>query len=199
MLCIVRGIETRKPLATARASKEDTEFFGGKLARARANAMILDVGCGVDDKTNVIQRSANIIHVDIDPRAFHLETRCDARLLPFKDKSFTVTLLSHVLEHVFCPVTVLREANRVTTTEVIVHVPNNNQTRHTGEDPDHNYSWTPTTLTTLLKHVYPNVTINQTTRTTPRNNNPAKRLILTTINTLTKPNQITATCTPTNP
>ena len=48
---------------------------------------------------------------------------CDAHQLDFPDKTFSVAMLSHVLEHVADPEQVLREANRIAD-EVIVIVPN---------------------------------------------------------------------------
>lgn len=80
---------------------------------------ILDVGCGIGIYLEVLGErgiGVDISHPDLKvAKEKGLKViRIDAnRKLPFKDHSFDTVLLSHVLEHVYSPIELLRESYRV--------------------------------------------------------------------------------------
>lgn len=66
---------------------------------ARKQRMIFDVGSGFDPKTDLLLKGKNVIHVDIDREAFHVEVQCDIHCLPFKDNTFDIVHASHSSKH----------------------------------------------------------------------------------------------------
>jgi ubiquinone/menaquinone biosynthesis C-methylase UbiE len=111
--------------------------------------MLLEIGSG-NLKSHSPVLGEKIIHVDIDPKAYHLETACDAHHLPFKDNTFEVVYCSHVLEHCLNPHQILKEIHRVTKTCAILKVPN----KFAKEDSEHIYSWTEHTLNNLASKLF---------------------------------------------
>lgn len=114
----------------------------GMLFRHRAAAglvvrgPVLDVGCG-DGTLLAFLRSGGVrgTGTDFSEVAVHAARGrgVDARLhdavkdpLPFRDRSFGTVVLLDVLEHLYDPDALLREAVRVSSRDVIVGVPNFN-------------------------------------------------------------------------
>lgn len=118
----------------------------------------LNIGCGSDPIINQIFMDENMINVDIT-KSPYCHIVCDGHKLPFKDKSFDKVYLSHVLEHMVNPVYALKEFKRVAKQTIHIHVPNKYFFFLIGENKNHMYSWTKTSLTRLLKYVYPQDTI----------------------------------------
>lgn len=95
---------------------------------------VLDIGCGDGLLMESLKKEKNIkiTGIDISSKAIEI---CKSRglnciqgditdTLPFADKSFESVLLIDVLEHIFQPLDVLKEAHRVCTGYVYISVPN---------------------------------------------------------------------------
>ncbi len=98
-------------------------------------ASVLDIGCGNGEMMADLRlRNAQIraVGLDISPVAIGQAQAAglDCRVvditqpLPFEDRSFEAVLLMDVLEHLFEPAEVLREAARVARKAVYISVPN---------------------------------------------------------------------------
>lgn len=96
---------------------------------------VLDIGCGdgfVLKKLLEKHRNIKVLGIDISPVAIEKakQNGIDCQLLditdrlPFEDNSFDSVLLLDVLEHMFEPEPVLREAVRVASKYVYISVPN---------------------------------------------------------------------------
>ncbi len=95
---------------------------------------VLDIGCGDGLLMECLQREnkIKIKGIDISTKAIEIAKSrgLDAiqgditDKLPFADKSFNSVLLIDVLEHIFQPLDVLKEAHRVCTDYVYISVPN---------------------------------------------------------------------------
>jgi methionine biosynthesis protein MetW len=96
---------------------------------------ILDIGCGDGLLLKEISRknpAAKLTGLDISPRAIEIARSrgLECRLfditqrLPFDDNSFDAVLLLDILEHLFEPEEVLKEACRVTRKHIYISVPN---------------------------------------------------------------------------
>lgn len=95
---------------------------------------ILDVGCGVGMYVEKFRRfSSDVYGVDIDPEKVEATSRrlpnislAPAEDLPFKDRSFDVTMLHEVIEHVVDDRRAIREAVRCTDLggHVVIYAPN---------------------------------------------------------------------------
>ncbi|WP_158280198.1 class I SAM-dependent methyltransferase [Azospirillum sp. TSH100] len=76
----------------------------------------LDIGAGPDPYGSALRRAlgpgARIITVDIGP-GDRVQARADAQRLPFADRSFSVVMACHLLQHVTDPRAALAEAARV--------------------------------------------------------------------------------------
>ena len=92
-------------------------------------ATVLDVGCNSGYADRYLP-TCDIYGVDV---AQNLLTRAGSRIkatcaraeaLPFPDCLFDVVILGEILEHVFSPTAVLREAKRVATRAIVGSVPN---------------------------------------------------------------------------
>jgi len=65
----------------------------------------------------------NMIHFDLNTFDIPNFVQGDAHNLPFKDKSFDVSIMAEILEHVDDPVQCLKEARRVSD-KIVITVPN---------------------------------------------------------------------------
>jgi len=122
--------------------------------------LILDVGSG---GSPLWAKWENIVHTDI-AKGRHLEVRCDAQYLPFRDKCFRVVHASHVLEHVDYPLKVLYEFRRVCRGLVLVKVPSGANYRIDGVSSYHVYSWNRFTFENLLRKVFHHVDVSPSIR-----------------------------------
>lgn len=155
---------------------------------------ILDVGSGCNPEYNIFLKGANIIHVDIDRRAYHLEVLCDIHLLPFRSKSFPVVHASHILEHLERPLEALAELKRVAKKYVIIKVPNAIWHRVI-EDRDHIYSWNQSTLNHLLQRVFTDVKLlNSNRRIYWRKKSKIRTLKRLILSMLLRNSELTAIC-----
>jgi methionine biosynthesis protein MetW len=112
---------------------QPTEFRHRAAVDMVQGGSVLDLGCGdgllFELLGNTIERGVGL---DISPEAVRKATEkgFDARLhsfddpLPFEDSAFDYVVLLDVLEHVYDPVLLLKEAARVSKQFVIVGVPN---------------------------------------------------------------------------
>ena len=93
------------------------------LDNIRLNDKIINIGSnnGTHFKNTIFWK--NITNVDIDKYNISNFVQADAADLPFEDKSFNVSILADILEHVPDPVVCIKEANRVSD-QIIISVPN---------------------------------------------------------------------------
>lgn len=86
---------------------------------------ILDLGCGSGIVAKTFQDffQAEIVGVDIqDKRIFNFPFKIiDGKNLPFSENSFNVVLISYVLHHSYNPISLLKEAKRVTKNKIIIY------------------------------------------------------------------------------
>ena len=91
----------------------------------KKNSEILDLGCGSGIVAKNFQDffQSKIIGVDIqDKRIIPIPFKIiDGKHLPFGDKSFDVVLINYVLHHSENPITLLKEAKRVTRDKIVVY------------------------------------------------------------------------------
>lgn len=120
--------------------------------------MILEIGSGTS-KYHRMLIDDDVVHIDIDRSAFHVESLCDAHILPFVDDTFSLVFCSHVLEHCDNPLKVLYEIRRVCKSVVNIKVPNGSFFKSFKEDDSHIYSWNSLTFETLLCRVFPLVRV----------------------------------------
>jgi len=125
---------------------------------------VLDVGSGTPSKFHHSLEGDNIIHVDIDKSAFHVEVVSDIHNLSFKDDSFDVVHVSHILEHIYAPLQALKELKRISKRIVIVKVPNASFYKWKNYSSEHVFSWNQFTLDNLLSKVFAKVKIIGTPR-----------------------------------
>ena len=127
--------------------------------------MILDVGCGNPSLDLSPIEGEDVIHIDVDPKSFHLEVQCDAHALPFKENIFATVYANHILEHLDDPIKALKELRRVSTNLVIIKVPNASYFKWKNSSKYHHiFSWNKYTLRNLLERFFKKVTINSTQR-----------------------------------
>ena len=112
---------------------QPAEFRHRTAAGLIEGGSVLDLGCGDGLLFRLLGKKIEKgVGLDISPEAVRKakEKGFDARLhsfddpLPFEDNTFDYVVLLDVLEHVYDPVPLLREAARVSKNSVIVGVPN---------------------------------------------------------------------------
>lgn len=110
---------------------DDKKDFIAK--NAGFNNRILDIGCGNGYVSSILISQNEVIGLDLSRLALMqakmvgLNTvLSDLTILPFKDRSFDVVLALDILEHLFDPVSLLKEANRVLRKDgiLLISVPN---------------------------------------------------------------------------
>lgn len=163
---------------------------------------ILDVGSGIPYPGLTTLTGKNVIHVDIDRRAFHLEVICDIRFLPFINDYFYAVNASHILEHIASDIETLNksltELKRVSFKVVIIKVPNARFKRFGERSNNHLVSWTSHTLSNFLKRHFKNVEVSNTFKL--KTNLKGMRKKIQTLKVLclcflSEPNELTAICT----
>lgn len=80
--------------------------------------------------------------------------QCDAHILPFRPRVFSVVHSYHVLEHLHSPLEALREWSRVCHGRVVLTVPDLQLSRIYGEFEPHIYSWSKWSLEGLMSLVF---------------------------------------------
>lgn len=110
----------------------------------------LDVGCGKNPQGNV--------SIDINFSSL-ANVICDAHYLPFRDNVFLRIVLSHSLEHMRNPYSVLEEVKRVLKRGgiVVIKVPNSLSWRRfllKIEHDEHLYSWNEMTIKQLVSQFF---------------------------------------------
>ena len=130
--------------------------------------MYLEIGTGTNPQSKHIKHH-DIIHVDINPNAAHLEIRCDIHFLPFIDKVFNSVFAFHVLEHLNNPLSALHEIKRVSHNCVLV-VPHGHFYDDLTECNEHIFSWNAFTFRNLLERVFNNVEIDTSNLIRPAGN-----------------------------
>lgn len=115
-----------EPIHRAYVHKRRVELLSQTLeALIPQNTQILDIGCGDGGIAWLLQQ----MRPDIAVRGIDILVRSDTRIpvnwydgqtIPYKDKSFDVTMLIDVLHHTSDPALVLREAVRVTREAVLI-------------------------------------------------------------------------------
>lgn len=94
------------------------------FAEQHAESPVLDVGCGHGEYIDAL-RNREVVGIDI--LAYKERSRIvrgDATNLPFRDDSFDTVLMFEVLEHLYNPVAVLSEVQRVAREKLLLSVPN---------------------------------------------------------------------------
>lgn len=106
------------------------------LSKLNNDDFVLDVGCGTGEVTEMIQqRTLATLGLDFSKAGIaeckKKELECsvcdiDAEGIPYEDKSFSVVWATDVIEHLFDPVGMLKEANRVLADSgrLLITVPN---------------------------------------------------------------------------
>ncbi len=154
--------------------------------------MILDVGCGSPSKYHQFLKGKNVIHIDIDRTAVHLEVQCDAYNLPFRKNIFSRVYARHILEHLDNPIKLIKEMKRVSKNRVIITVPNASYFKWKNSSTEHIFSWNEYTLRNLLERYFEKIIINSTQRDLSRNFfRKAVSIILTSLHGY---NELTAIC-----
>lgn len=125
---------------------------------------VLDVGSGTPSIYHHYLEGDQIIHIDINKTAFHLEVLCDAYYLPFRDNCFEIVHASHILEHLENPIAAIKEMHRVARKVVIIKVPNATYYKLRSSSPHHIFSWNEWTLYNLLSRFFKKVEIYKNTR-----------------------------------
>ncbi len=112
---------------------EELNFSKNAVLEMLHEGAVLDIGCGDGLLIEKLQQKGlTVSGIDISSRAVEL---CKERnlacvqgditeKLPYQDASFDTVLLIDVLEHLFQPKEVLKEAFRVSKKQVIISVPN---------------------------------------------------------------------------
>jgi len=132
---------------------------------------VLDAGCGAyteykgkgGEYPKPLLRK-DVIHVDVDKKAIHLEVVCDIENLPFQNDVFKIVWCSNVLEHLDHPVDAIKEMKRVATHKIIIKVPNASCYKIRSSSQDHIFSWNEYTLKNLLKRFFPSIKIKKNER-----------------------------------
>lgn len=122
--------------------------------------MILDVGSGTPNPYHEFLDRPDVIHIDLDRTAYHLDVQCDANHLPFRAKSFDTVYAGHLLEHLTHPFQAVQEFRRVSRRLVIVRVPNASFYKLRPSSPgEHLYSWNEWTLEAFLQKQFQDIRI----------------------------------------
>jgi len=91
----------------------------------KKGSKILDLGCGSGIVAKNFQNffQAEIIGVDIkDNRIFKIPFQIiDGKNLPFSENSFDVVLISYVLHHSRDPISLIKEAKRISRDKIIIY------------------------------------------------------------------------------
>ena len=152
--------------------------------------MILDLGCGTS-KYHYSLKGKNIIHVDINKNAQHIDIQCDAYNLPFRNGVFSTVYASHILEHLNEPIKAIEEMKKVSSKRVIIRIPNASFFKWKNSSTEHIFSWNQYTLRNLLQRYFKQVQINETKKESSSRQQKLLSIILTLFH---GNNELTAVC-----
>ena len=96
----------------------------GKVVNFLNANSVLDIGCRNKNLKNCISKKVRYLGVDVVKEADVKMNLNKIEKLPFKSKEFDVVVLSQILEHLFYPQKILREAIRVAKKYLIIGLPN---------------------------------------------------------------------------
>ena len=147
--------------------------------------MILDLGCGTS-KYHYSLKGKNIIHVDINKNAQHIDIQCDAYNLPFRNGVFSTVYASHILEHLNEPIKAIEEMKKVSSKRVIIRIPNASFFKWKNSSTEHIFSWN------HLQRYFKQVQINETKKESSSRQQKLLSIILTLFH---GNNELTAVCT----
>lgn len=126
----------------------------------RPGERFLDIGCNSGYMVELVPASCEVHGVDVAPRLVERAQKilasaqlAKAEALPFEDKSFDVSNLSEILEHVFDPELCMAEAARVSRRAVIGSTPHESGVWGAHRVPTHPFHvrcYTEATLRELL-------------------------------------------------
>lgn len=125
-------------------------------------AKILNLGCGGSHLGHISVVGSDVLNYDLDTNAIWKDVRGDAHKLPFKDKCFDVVYCSHLIEHLYNPLEMLREVKRVCNFKVIIKTPNAIFYKFAVSCDEHIYSWNLETFLQFLELVFPDVYVEET-------------------------------------
>lgn len=158
--------------------------------------MILDVGSGCLSwdvaRDHVFFEGKNVVHFDIERNSFKVDVVGDGAWLPFRDKSFSVVLCSHVLEHVKNPLQFLGELKRVSCNVVVVKVPNESYYKSRTSSDRHIFGWSLFTFGNFLRLIFDDVQVFPSWKY--RRAGRLKRLLLVVLRLFYGDNELTGVC-----
>lgn len=123
------------------------------------SGLACDVGCNICELERNLPEGMEYVGIDLSREALRVATKtnrilCDARTLPFRDKTFDVVFAYEILEHLPDSEAVVKEVSRVIkkTGEFIVSVPNGKSpfARMSLAGSEHIRWFTPSSLDELL-------------------------------------------------
>jgi len=130
----------------------------------KMNKETLDVGCGDHPRGTVnidCRTDQYFTRQPLKTKSIPNFIKADAYHLPFRNGAFRKVMANHVLEHLQNPVQALKEWKRVAETTVIA-VPGLTRCRFTQtEFAEHLYTWSISSLKTLMETVYSKVTVTR--------------------------------------
>ena len=151
--------------------------------------MILDLGCGTSKYHSPLE-GKNIIHVDINKNAQHIDIQCDAYNLPFRNGVFSTVYASHILEHLNEPIKAIEEMKKVSSNALLYEFPTL-VFKWKNSSTEHIFSWNQYTLRNLLQRYFKQVQINETKKESSSRQQKLLSIILTLFH---GKNELTAVC-----
>jgi SAM-dependent methyltransferase len=95
-------------------------------------ARLIDIGCGTGKTVAAYRQGMEGVEIhgidgyfdpgSVDPAIKFTRQDVDGTILPYEDNFFDVAILSHILEHVRAPVTLINEAHRILKPGGVIYV-----------------------------------------------------------------------------
>lgn len=98
-------------------------MVGFRILPTKGEPMSINIGSG--GGSCLFKDFGCDVNCDVDRPKMRIPNfvRCDAQYLPFKEKSFSKVVLSHVIEHLENPDNALRESRRICNGKLIIFIP----------------------------------------------------------------------------